>query len=71
MHVHANSDGKLKQSNSLGKFWVGETGDTRLVKNRGLTEKQISIIQSYIKDNYELMYKLWKEYSEEGFFKGV
>ena len=66
MHVHA-SDRKLTESGSA-KFFVRENGDT-VLQNRGtLNEREIRIIQGFIKQNYQEMYLKWAEYSSEGFY---
>lgn len=66
MHVHA-SDRKLTESGST-KFFVRENGDT-VLQNRGiLKDREIRIIQGFIKQNYQEMYLKWAEYSSEGFY---
>ena len=66
MHVHA-SDRKLTEAGSA-KFFVENTGES-VLKNRGiLTDKEIPIIQRFIKQNYQEMYLKWAEYSSEGFY---
>ena len=66
MHVHA-SDRKLTESGSA-KFFVRENGDT-VLQNRGiLNERELRIIQGFIKQNYQEMYLKWAEYSSEGFY---
>lgn len=66
MHVHA-SDSKLSESGSA-KFFVKNNGDT-MVQNRGvLNDREIMIIQEFIKDNYKEMYLKWSEMSENGFY---
>lgn len=66
MHVHA-SDRKLTESGSA-KFFVRENGDT-VLQNRGiLNDREIRIIQGFIKQNYQEMYLKWAEYSSEGFY---
>ena len=62
MHVHA-SDRKLTEGGS-----VKSNGDT-VIQNRGvLTDRELSKIQSFIKDNYKEMYLKWASMSENGFF---
>ena len=68
MHVHA-SDNKLTQAGSA-KFFVKEDGDTIVQEQGQLNDREIRRIQEFIKDNYKEMYRLWQQYSEEGFFKG-
>lgn len=66
MHVHA-SDRKLTEGGSA-KFFVKSSGDT-VIQNRGvLTDRELSKIQSFIKDNYKEMYLKWASMSENGFF---
>ncbi|MBR5709751.1 MAG: DUF4160 domain-containing protein [Thermoguttaceae bacterium] len=66
MHVHA-SDTKLTESSSA-KFFVKSNGDT-IVENRGvLSDKEISKIREFIKENYREMYIKWSSFSDQGFF---
>ena len=68
MHVHA-SDRKLTEAGSA-KFFVEGNGDS-ILQNRGiLTDREISKIQEFIKENYEKMYEKWAQYSENGFYRG-
>ena len=68
MHVHA-SDRKLTEAGSA-KFFVKGNGDS-ILQNRGiLTDREISKIQEFIKENYEKMYEKWAQYSENGFCHG-
>lgn len=68
MHVHA-SDSKLTEAGSA-KFFVQGNGDS-VLQNRGiLTDREISKIQEFIKENYEKMYEKWAQYSENGFYHG-
>lgn len=67
MHVHT-SDRKLTEAGS-GKFFVRENGDT-VLQNRGImTDREIRIVQEFIKRNYQEMYLKWAEYSQNGFYK--
>ena len=66
MHVHA-SDRKLTESGSA-KFFVRENGDTVLQDRGILNDREIRIIQGFIKQNYQEMYLKWAEYSSEGFY---
>ena len=68
MHVHA-SDKKLTEAGSA-KFFVKGNGDS-VLQNKGiLTDREISKIQAFIKENYEKMYEKWAQYSEHGFYRG-
>ena len=68
MHVH-DSDKKLTEAGSA-KFFVKGNGDS-VLQNKGiLTDREISKIQAFIKENYEKMYEKWAQYSENGFYRG-
>ena len=68
MHVHA-SDKKLTEAGSA-KFFVKGNGDS-VLQNKGiLTDREISKIQAFIKENYEKMYEKWAQYCENGFYRG-
>ena len=68
MHVHA-SDKKLTEAGSA-KLFVKGNGDS-VLQNKGiLTDREISKIQAFIKENYEKMYEKWAQYSENGFYRG-
>ena len=67
MHVHA-SDRRLTEAGSA-KFFVKANGDA-ILQNRGvLTDREISKITQFIKDNYQDMYLIWAKYSEKGFYE--
>ena len=68
MHVHA-SDKKLTEAGSA-KFFVKGNGDSVLQDKGILTDREISNIQAFIKENYEKMYEKWAQYSENGFYRG-
>ena len=65
MHVHA-SDRRLTEAGSA-KF-VRDNGDTVLQERGILTDREISKIQKFIKQNYQEMYLKWSAYSEQGFY---
>ena len=66
MHVHA-SDRILTEAGSA-KFFVRDNGDTVLQERGILTDREISKIQKFIKQNYQEMYLKWSAYSEQGFY---
>lgn len=66
MHVHA-SDSRLTEAGSA-KFFVRDNGDTVLQERGILTDREISKIQKFIKQNYQEMYLKWSAYSEQGFY---
>ena len=68
MHVHA-SDKKLTEAGSA-KFFVKGNGGSVLQDKGILTDREISKIQAFIKENYEKMYEKWAQYSENGFYRG-
>ena len=60
---------KLTEAGSA-KFFVKGNGDS-VLQNKGiLTDREISKIQAFIKENYEKMYEKWAQYSENGFYRG-
>ena len=65
-HVHA-SDRRLTEAGSA-KFFVRDNGDTVLQERGILTDREISKIQKFIKQNYQEMYLKWSAYSEQGFY---
>lgn len=66
MHVHA-SDRKLTEAGSA-KFFVNSDGST-VLQNRGiLNDREIRIIQEFIKINYLEMFEKWSRDSEKGFY---
>ena len=66
MHVHA-SDKRLTERGSA-KFFVAEDGSS-IVQNKGmLTDREIRIIQDFIKENYMDMYRKWSMDSYNGFY---
>ena len=66
-NVHA-SDKVLSSTNSA-KLYVYDNGDT-LVQHKGMvSDTDMKLIQEYIKLNHEQMYKKWKSYSENGYYK--
>ena len=66
MQVHA-SDRRLTEAGSA-KFFVRDNGDTVLQERGILTDREISKIQKFIKQNYQEMYLKWSAYSEQGFY---
>ena len=66
MHVHAR-DRRLTEAGSA-KFFVRDNGDTVLQERGILTDREISKIQKFIKQNYQEMYLKWSAYSEQGFY---
>ncbi|WP_075280321.1 DUF4160 domain-containing protein [Thermophilibacter provencensis] len=67
MHVHA-SDSRLTEGGSA-KFFVRSNGDSVLQNRGSLTDRELRIIQRFIKENYREMYLTWSSMSEKGFFE--
>lgn len=66
IHAHA-SDSKLTEAGSA-KLFIKADGDTN-VQNRGcLSDKELLIIQKYIRNNYLTMFEMLAKYSEHGFY---
>ena len=68
MHVHA-SDRQLTEAGSA-KFFVKENGDTSVQHKGRLTDREVRVIQRFIKENYVEMYQKWSSLSDEGFYCG-
>lgn len=68
MHVHA-SDKKMNESHAA-KFFVKGNGDTVMQKQGDLTEKEVSKIRRFIKENYQDMYKTWRSFGGGEFYQG-
>lgn len=66
MHVHA-SNHKLSETGSA-KLFVRGNGETEIQNQGNLSDKQLRIIRSFIKDNYKEMYLKWCEFSKNGFY---
>lgn len=66
MHVHAG-DRKLTEPGSA-KLYVYDNGDTKVTEWGCVSDIDMKKIQIYIKNNHELMYKKWKQYSENGYY---
>ncbi len=66
MHVHA-SGRKLTEAGSA-KFFVKNNGDTVVEKQGTLTDREIRLLQGFIKDNYKEMYLKWRAVSDTGFY---
>lgn len=67
MHVHA-SDKHLTEADSA-KFFVRADGSSVLQKRGDLTDKEINVIEKFIKLNYQDMYKTWKDFGGGDFFR--
>lgn len=66
MHVHA-SDRKMTEAGSA-KFYVKSNGET-VIENAGiLSDRELRMIQGFIKENYKEMYLKWSAKSDNGFF---
>lgn len=68
MHVHA-SDSELTREGAA-KFFVKEDGTSVLQKKGNLSDKEVTKIEAFIKENYLEMYEMWMKYSENGFYRG-
>lgn len=66
MHVHA-SDTRLTEANSA-KFFVKADGSTVMMNRGDLTDKEIGIIQRFIKENYIDMYRMWQQFGGKDFY---
>lgn len=66
MHVHAR-DSKLTEGGSA-KFFVKSNGDSVLQNRGALSDKELRIIQSFIKQHYREMYLTWSSMSDNGYY---
>jgi hypothetical protein len=66
MHAHA-SDRKLTEEGSA-KFFVRADGSTEVQHKGRLTEREIKVIQKFIKKHYLEMYEKWSQDSDSGFY---
>ena len=66
MHVHA-SNSKLTEGGSA-KFFVKSDGESVLRHRGSLSEREVRIIQRFIKENYREMYLSWSAKSSQGFY---
>lgn len=66
MHVHA-SDARLTEAGSA-KFFVKSDGSTVLKNREMLSDKELRVIQAFIKENYREMYLKWSAMSDEGYY---
>lgn len=66
MHVHA-SDGNCEEAGAA-KLYVYENGDTKITEWGSVNDIDMRKIQLYIKNNYMVMYKKWRQYSDNGFY---
>ena len=68
MHSHA-SDRRLTEGGSA-KLYVRSDGSTSVCHRGQLTDKELFIIQKYIKEHYLEMYETWRRDSDKGFYRG-
>ena len=66
MHVHA-SDARLTEAGSA-RFFVKSDGSTVLKNREMLSDKELRVIQAFIKENYREMYLKWSAMSDEGYY---
>lgn len=67
MHVHA-SDGKLTETRSA-KFFVRADGSSLLRRRGDLTDRQIALVRKFIQANYLDMYRTWKDFGGQDFYR--
>ena len=67
MHVHA-SDRELTEVGSA-KLYVYDDGETKIDRWGTVNERDMKKIQKYIKNNYQIMFKKWSLYSDNGFYQ--
>lgn len=53
----------------MPKYFVRADGSSVLQKRGDLTDKEINVIEKFIKLNYQDMYKTWKDFGGGDFFR--
>ena len=66
IHAHA-SDKQLTEAGSA-KLFIKPDGDTIIQHKGQVSDKDMKIIQKYIKNNYLTMFETWSKYSVHGFY---
>lgn len=66
VHVHA-SDARLTEAESA-KFFVKSDGSTVLKYRGSLSDKELRVIQAFIKESYREMYLKWSAVSDKGYY---
>ena len=69
MHVHAARDGRLREKGAA-KFFVRADGSSKLEVQGTLRDKDVGIVQDFIKQHYREMFAKWQELSDCGFYRG-
>lgn len=67
MHVHASKG--MQNVKGAAKLFVYENGDTKVERQGTINEIDMSVIQKYIKLNYQEMYEKWQTYGGKDFYK--
>ena len=61
IHAHA-SDSKLSEGGSA-KIWVKENGDTVIAHQGSISNRDMSVIRRFIKDNIVSIKRTWTDFS--------
>ena len=72
MHVHASRDSRLREKGAA-KFFVYADGSTRLMEQGTLADREVPLVQDfikqhYLKQHYLEMFAKWSELSDTGFY---
>lgn len=67
MHVHASRDSRLREKGAA-KFFVYADGSTRLMEQGTLADREVPLVQDFIKQHYLEMFAKWSELSDAGFY---
>jgi len=67
MHVHASQDCKLREQGAA-KFFVYADGSTKMMAQGTLKDRDVPVVQAFVKQHYLEMFAKWKERSDSGFY---
>lgn len=68
MHAHVSNEELVEQGS--GKFFVRSDGSSVVADRGRLTDREITAIQKFIRENYQAMYTTWRTMSMHGFYQG-
>ena len=66
--IHAHASNKQLTEAGSAKLFIKPDGNTVIQKQGTVSDKDMRIIQKYIKNNYLTMFEMWSKYSDHGFY---
>lgn len=67
IHVHANKDKMTEKS--IAKLWVYSDGSSKLANPSTINQRDLQIIQDWIKNNIDLIENEWLEHNPDSDFR--